>query len=594
MKNNIMILYLGSVLCATIVFGQERDFSGQDSAEVSDHMEQLVEQGGDIEDSPIIEFLSDEQEKHTRWLQFRSRIVQRLQLPAGYDNGTYLGSPATLYHRMKFTAGTKISGGVLVEKDPGERKMNDFMSGNIFIRETGLFSKIILGDFLVESGQGIALWRGFDASKGADIISPVLRKSRGVAPYLSSEENAFFRGVALQANIQHLSVDVFYSNRKRAATLNDKAIVTSFYTAGYFRTEHEEAKRSSVSERLFGAVTRYQISEDHEVGVTLYKTLFSNSLVVSDENEDIQNHFSMASLNYTIGISAATLFGEWAKSGANIGGMSGLFFQPLSPVKIIGAIRRYPSGFVSLHGFGFGERAGMNNEHGMYCGISLKPAKHITLTGYADQFSFPEPRGISQFPSHGSERFLQLNVNSFNRLSLALRYVVKRNDVEKVVQGTNGFMTKKTLPEFRNTMRLQFEYDVNKEIRLRVRYERVHAESEFPSQDERGMLVFQDVVFMPNERLRCDARMVYFQTDSYASRVYEYENDLEGVLSLPVLYGRGLRWYLMVKYDISSFFKISIKYSELIRDDIKRIGSGAERLPSNHDNRIGVQIDVEL
>ncbi len=594
MKNSIAIIFLVTFLRVTTVFAQGQVSTGQDSSETSDIMEQLVEQGGDNEDSPIIELLSNEQEKPSQRLQLRSRVLHRLQLPAGYDDGTYLGSPAKLYHRMKVSAGTQISGGVLAEKDPGERRVNDFLSGNLFIRETGLFSKIILGDFLVESGQGIALWRGFDASKGADIVSPVLRKSRGVVPYLSSDENVFFRGVALQANIQNLYVGVFYSNRKRAATLDDNGNVTSFYTAGYFRTENEEAKRSTVSETLFGAVTRYQISKYREVGVTLYKTSFSNPLRAGAEHRDVQNNFFMTSFDYRIGISSATLFGEWATSGGHIGGMSGLVFQPVSVVKMVSAIRRYPSGFVSLHGLGFGERMGMNNEYGIYCGISLKPVKHITLTGYADQFSFPEPHGISQFPSYGSERFLQLNVKSFNRLGLALRYVQKRNDVEKVVQGTNGFMTKKTLPEFRNTMRLQLEYDVNKEIRLRVRYERVHVDSEFQVQDERGMLIFQDVVFMPNDRLRCDARMVFFQTDSYASRVYEYENDLEGVLSLPVLYGRGLRWYMLVKYDILSFFKISIKYSELIRDDIKRIGSGAERLPSNHDNRIGMQIDMEL
>ena len=38
----------------------------------------------------------------------------------------------------------------------------------------------------------------------------------------------------------------------------------------------------------------------------------------------------------------------------------------------------------------------------------------------------------------------------------------------------------------------------------------------------------------------------YFATDSYASRLYEYEYDLPGSVSIRPLYGRGWRFYALV------------------------------------------------
>ena len=87
-------------------------------------------------------------------------------------------------------------------------------------------------------------------------------------------------------------------------------------------------------------------------------------------------------------------------------------------------------------------------------------------------------------------------------------------------------------------------------------------------------------------------RVVYFKTDSYESGIAEYENDMPGVLSLPVLYGTGIRWYCVITYQLAGLLNLSAKYSDMIRDDVRRVGTGLDELPTNHDNRIGVQMDL--
>ena len=140
-------------------------------------------------------------------------------------------------------------------------------------------------------------------------------------------------------------------------------------------------------------------------------------------------------------------------------------------------------------------------------------------------------------------------------------------------------------------VRINLDYRLSKKIKLRGRFERVMLDAKLSSWSEKGWLFYQDVVFEPSKRWWWNFRLTFFKTDSYDSRVSEYENDLTGVLTIPALYGSGVRWYLLGKLKLSNRFKFSGKYSDYIRDDVKHLGSGLDELPTNHDNRIGVQID---
>jgi hypothetical protein len=106
--------------------------------------------------------------------------------------------------------------------------------------------------------------------------------------------------------------------------------------------------------------------------------------------------------------------------------------------------------------------------------------------------------------------------------------------------------------------------------------------------------VFQDVRVLPLDRLRIDARVIAFHTDSYDSRLYEYESELSGTLSNPALFGKGLRWYILARYEVSPAVDIWLKYSQTMREGVKSIGSGASEILGDRDSRLSVQLDVRL
>ena len=94
--------------------------------------------------------------------------------------------------------------------------------------------------------------------------------------------------------------------------------------------------------------------------------------------------------------------------------------------------------------------------------------------------------------------------------------------------------------------------------------------------------------------LSVSARVVFFSTDSYETRLSEFENDLNGATSLPALSGRGIRWYVLAKYRPGISWDLSAKYSRLMRDDLRHLGTGPDELPANTDDRVGVQLDFRL
>ncbi len=89
-------------------------------------------------------------------------------------------------------------------------------------------------------------------------------------------------------------------------------------------------------------------------------------------------------------------------------------------------------------------------------------------------------------------------------------------------------------------------------------------------------------------------RLVLFKTDSYNSRIYEFENDLSGVMSTPPLYGDGMRWYLFARYKTAMGIDISLKYAETIMPNELSLGSGDTWINSNVDNRLSLQVDLSL
>lgn len=582
------LLFVGGMAIA-----QEREDSISVSDSLANEIETLVEQSTDNENSPLLDELHDRNPPGQEGVAIRSRFMEQLQQSRGFAEQKYLGSPLKSYQQMKISRGEHISAAVMLQKDAGERQFDDFTAGYLRFSSFGPIASIIVGDYLVESGQGICLWRGYEVLKGGNVVAPVKRLGRELVPYASAGENSFLRGGAVNLALPQSSMTVFYSKKSYSGTVDASDDVTGLYTSGYYRTDDELAKRNAFREELLGARVRYNQSEVNSIGLTGYTATYSRFLNFGTTFQGTGTR--MLSADYDLQAADFHLFGEWTiAKGSDLAGVSGMMISPFPELDLISAYRSYPPDFFSLHGNGFGDRSGTTNERGLYVGLRLEPASHVTITSYFDQFQCPFPPATLLYPSAGNDFLLQCAYSPFRRLHVEVRYSRRAGESAQVIPSGEGRSARVDDRTLKTALRLNGDYRLSPDVNFRARVEAVDFETQFSGRCEKGMMMYQDVALRSFPGLMTDVRIVWFGTDSYDAGIGEYENDLPGQLSVPVLYGRGVRWYLEAEYSLSEELVVSLKYSDVIREDVRNIGSGLDELPTNHDNRVGFQMDARF
>jgi hypothetical protein len=179
-------------------------------------------------------------------------------------------------------------------------------------------------------------------------------------------------------------------------------------------------------------------------------------------------------------------------------------------------------------------------------------------------------------------------------LEIAVRYSNKKNENTEASFDEFARDTRPLVDRLQQKMRLTATYTASKRLRLRGRIERTFVDYDALNKSERGALFYHEMRYGILPNLTAEARIIFFDTDSYDSRVYEFENDLRGVFSNPALYGRGRRWYLLARWKATDAISLSTKYSETQFDDVKSIGSGLSEIQGDVDNRVALQLDVKF
>src|SRR5690606_34630836 len=110
------------------------------------------------------------------WILRYGRILENQQGYLVRDTGRsrYLGSPDRLLLRYRYDLLPDLRIGINMEKDPVEQFFSgaqrygfDFYSGNIQLRNQRYFSNMVIGDYVLQFGQGLSMWAGYATGKGA-------------------------------------------------------------------------------------------------------------------------------------------------------------------------------------------------------------------------------------------------------------------------------------------------------------------------------------------------------------------------------------------------------------------------------------------
>jgi len=522
-------------------------------------------------------------------LKYRTRMQYDIQERLGFSNNKFLGSRPKYYNRFLINSSNAFQLGAVIEKDAGEESLTDFSSLHLQISELGFVKNILLGDFNYEFGQGLALWSPYSFSKGSDAVKVITKRARNSYQYLSTDENKFFRGVSFQIDILGLNIIPFYSFNSLDASIDSTTnTVTSFTEDGYHRTLSEIRKIDSANEKVFGIMTHYAPIDNTNLGFLFYNSTFTPSISNTNIHKPSGSDHSYYSLSYSTTFNRIFFTGEFSFNNLSVASINNLEIFLENNFSLIISLRNYPRNYYSFHSNGFGEKSTTQNEVGFYSGFYWKTSFGV-FNFYYDQFKIPVAGSNYNFSAQGNDFLLNYSHKIYQNTTATLRF--KSETKEQVEIISNEF---KLIDRRITNLRLEINHKVSRILQMRTRAEFVFIPSNIANSKETGSLFFYDLKYIPFNQFSIQSRIIFFSTDSYNSRIYEFENDLIGVMTNPPLYGEGFRWYLLLKYSTKFGLNVSFKYSELHKPNEKALSSGDSEIFGNLDNKISLQLDFNF
>lgn len=526
-------------------------------------------------------------------VSLRSRWSSDIQLQQPFREGKYAGSPLREYYRLQASK-PHMSAGLIVEKDAGERMSDGFLSWYISMEDIGVLNKVVLGNYTLNVGEGLTLSSYRSSSKGGNALTQTKATGKMIVPHLSTDEFHRFQGAAASLELYPVLVTLFLSRKKIDGTVDSSGTLTSFYSAGLYRTPSELGKRNTAGENVFGGNITLLLGRTHKIGLTVIQAQYDKELAVQSPNVISSKSISAAGVNASIVFDSFDLFGEVAgNSFSSRSADGGMVYRVSKKFSVSSHLRAYGDGYVNPFAYGFGERSGIvNGEKGRYLGFSFQPTRKITISSYYDEFSLPS---MGEFGVTGTERVIRYEHLLSSKVNVLAQYRKKSKSETNQLENLDGSSLKILEERIQESIRLACTFTIDKRTSIAQRLEFTEVSYSVSGGRERGILMFTEIsTSTPANRVECVARVIFYDTPSYGTRMYAFESDVPGGYSFPPLYGSGMRWYILGSFKPFSHVGISIKYSEAVKfNAVPAVSeSGEEMMPL--DNRVTFQVDVVL
>ena len=504
---------------------------------------------------------------------------------------------------MKYRAekGNKLKFGITAENDSGEDFFTgtnpygfDFYSGYFGFTTKTILKEVCLGDFQVKIGQGLIQWSGYGKRKSVEAVN-VRSTGQGIKPYTSTDENTYHRGIASRIEFNNFNLITYYSNSKVDANIvesdssGNPTIISSIQTSGYHRTKSEQIDKDAIRSQTAGASLKYAVNR---FSVSLNGAFKKhNALLLPNLQNYSKFNFSGES-NYNLSsdflwvFNRINFFGEaaYSKSGGTAI-LTGFESQPANEVSLSFTFRNYTKDFQSVNGTSFAESSTNQNEKGIYTGITVFPFSHFKFSGYIDMYESYWLKYNNNGPVKGTDIIFQSTYTPIRKLEMYLRFKTENNSEKSSIE----LPIKKD--ENQNVSQLRFNLNWSASEIFSFRFRTEWSGYNKGEKNETGMLIFADIISQPIEKIKAFARLAWFNTDGYDSRIYTYENDVPQYFYIPVFYSKGLRYYLNFSFEITESLKLYCKVAQTryLADDFV-IGSGNTFITGNKRTDVKLQL----
>ena len=488
-------------------------------------------------------------------------LMATARVPFEEKNEDYLGSSLRHWMRYQFNYGSYVKLGLLGANDAGEpffanrnRWGYDYYAFYLQLKGLGRLESLCLGHYRVTMGMGLVMNSQSGFGKVAMLQS--LGRSQTTLRAHSSRTDNYLQGAAATLRLtDHLSFTGFFSYRSQDATLNRNGTAATILSSSYHRTQGEMDKKHNLEALKTGGSLIYTYRGLHVDLNTLYahlsRRLQPNTALLYRQHYPQGRDFFNTSLSYGYASRRLSLNGETAidRSGhlATINSFSLLLGDAWS---LMALQRFYSFRYASLDAQSYCSGGRTQNESGIYIGLTWKPSPHLELMAYTDYAYYAWARYRVSQSSYAWDHLLQGTLHH-RRWTFFARYRLQQQQRDNDSKTTLLSLTS-------HRFRLSAEYKVAGGFSSLSQLDGCYLPQE---QHAWGRVVTQRFSFQ-HRWLTLHLGISYYHTDSYASRVYLYENAPLYTYSVMQLYGEGFRYWLMARAAIGRRLTLSTKASD--------------------------------
>ena len=429
---------------------------------------------------------------------------------------------------------TAFKGGLLMERDPGEPSLADFLSGHAaFDLRQNL--KLIAGDHRIYAGYGLLLGRSARPLKSTGNISSVARSGSGLRSFRSATEYWGLRGLAVRAETNLGSFTASLSSAPQDATFDSTGII-SISTTGNHDSQTTLGRKHNAEEQLLAANWEIQNIHGGEIGIVATMWRWSTA----GFGEELEPTTSAASFYSRWPVGATLFFGEVAGALTSSPAYLVGILVDNENIRWIGAARNYPLGFGGPRSQPFSEWSSSTlNELGLYQAVRLRRGE-LTFAAYGDIYQQGESSESGITPIRGYEMSASSDLRRGRNL-FSLRW----KEEQKSDGETLAFLGE-PIPTGtrRESWRLKSTLKFGKNTKMQLQADQSATNSKDNSAYGYGI----SVKF--HHRLNGNTILLHwagFVIDDYNARIYVWDVNLPGEMRSQMFYGTGQSVGLIIK-----------------------------------------------
>lgn len=532
----------------------------------------------------------------------RSKLIvganRMIEEARGFRENTYEGDPFRLYWKYSFKYKDKIQLQLSGDKDPGEgffigshKRGFDFYGGHLMVKNFGIVERAIIGQYRLQFGQGLTLWNGSGLWSIGE--NGFYRNAQEIVAASPFAEYGYLQGIATTFRTSSRTrLTTFYSNANRGATAADSTNVQSLYNSGYYRTATELAKKDAINEQLGGFNFNYRSSRLH-LGSTFQMIWFDKE--IEPQTYVYNSNAFRGHQNGNLGFDAAwrlrhfILFGEVSgSSNGGKAGMAGIQIPLINGGHWDVMYRNYEKNYQNLYASAWHAGPDCQNEEGVKMSLLMALPHDISAHLAIDMYRFPWMKYQTYAPSYGQEYRLGLTKIFSEDITASVNYRWKHFGRNGTEEGNHSYVM-----ELADRRRLQLKAtytEGNWHGRTCVTFSWFDSEFE---QLKKGMLISQQITYSAeNGHWHFGGEMSLFDVSDYDAAIYWVESDMQYEYGTLMLNGKGMRGYLMMRYNIVDGLMVAVKYGITNYADRDVVGSGYAQTASSHRQTIKVQMSL--